>query len=708
MLDKIIANRLWWFVTTNKLINNRQFGFKKGSSTIDSLLYIDYQISNCLSLRKHTTIISLDFERAFDKVGIHSILEQLTEWKVGPKIIGYVKNFMTNRKICVQVNNFYSNSLPLHNGIPQGSPLSVVLFVIAYNKLSSIIEQHKEVDFCAYADDFNLIIRSSREKNINLNLDNLFNNINLWCDNSGATLSTTKCKYLHICRLQNCNCSIRSSNILISKVDSLRILGVFINSRYKWNDHIEYLRTSLSNRLNIIKCLASRQLNCNTLTLISIVKALIISKINYGLSIFGSASKTLLKKITTIMNSAIRISLGALPSTPINNMLFESNILTLNTQIKLQTTNNFRSLLYGTNTPINQIVKKLQKSKKIPKVPSTIYRTIVNCKGIGLIFSDINSSKHSPPWTLDHRSMDLSLHRFFKTNSDTSQFKIMFSMIKDSLNEYKFLYTDGSKTTHFTTFSITTEDNIISMSHLPIYSSIFSAELIAIHGAITYAIHEKGKFAICTDSLSSINSIGNISNKDYYTSNIRTKLIQHFPNIILIWVPGHCGIKGNEFADYTAKMASKHPLHTTQNINRKDLVRFINKHYIHNDRNNTFNLTSNWYRTINVDQKSIYDILTDKTIDRRLDYIKYSRLRLGHTRATHGPLFYNTSTPFCDCTLHYPTNPSHVFTDCPKTLTARKTIFQNTDPLYSLSHPSSKNIELVTKFLKQSTLYKEI
>lgn len=416
----------------------------------------------------------------------------------------------------------------------------------------------------------------AREKHINLNLDDLFNSINQWCDNSGATISITKCKYLHICRLKNCNFSIQSSNICISKVDCLRILGVFFNKRYKWNHHIEYLTTSLSNRLNIIKCLSSRKLNCNSLTLISITNALIVSKINYGLSIYGSASNTLLKKVSAIMNSAVRTSLGALCSTPINNMLFESRTLTLNTQIKLQTTNNFRSLLYGTNNPINKIVKRISNSNKTPKIPSAIYRTMANCKDINLQFqTSIKTPKLLPPWTLDQKSINLSLHQFFKTTADASQYRSMFSMIKESLDKYKFLYTDGSKSRDLTSYSITTEDKVICMSYLPNYSSIFSAELIAIHEAIKYATIKKGKFAICSDSLSSIESISNISNENYYTAIIRNNLIQNFPNIILIWVPGHSGIKGNEFADYTAKMASKHPLHTTQNINRKDLVLYI-------------------------------------------------------------------------------------------------------------------------------------
>jgi len=70
-LDKIIAKRLWWFVTHNKFLNPNQFGFKKGKSTSDSLLYVDYLI---MKSRKHTSLITLDFSRAFDRVGVHTIV----------------------------------------------------------------------------------------------------------------------------------------------------------------------------------------------------------------------------------------------------------------------------------------------------------------------------------------------------------------------------------------------------------------------------------------------------------------------------------------------------------------------------------------------------------------------------------------------------------------------------------------------------------
>ncbi|XP_065724971.1 uncharacterized protein [Drosophila suzukii] len=116
------------------------------------------------------------FAKAFDRVGIHSIMDELKVWKIGPKIAKYIFNFLTNRKISVLANKVYSTSQSLDNGIPQGSPLSVILFVIAYNKLNQIIAKQKNCQFTAYADDYTIIYKLNK-KTTNLNIDPLFREI---------------------------------------------------------------------------------------------------------------------------------------------------------------------------------------------------------------------------------------------------------------------------------------------------------------------------------------------------------------------------------------------------------------------------------------------------------------------------------------------------------------------------------------------------
>lgn len=133
VLDKIVANRLRWFTENGKLLCSRQVGFTRERSVADNLLYLDNLITDSLSMRRHVSIISLDFAKAYDKIGVHAIIDQLKVWKLGPNIIRYIYNFMTNRQIKVRVENQLSGTYPLYNGIPQGSQISVILFLIAYN-----------------------------------------------------------------------------------------------------------------------------------------------------------------------------------------------------------------------------------------------------------------------------------------------------------------------------------------------------------------------------------------------------------------------------------------------------------------------------------------------------------------------------------------------------------------------------------------------
>jgi len=130
---------LWWFVPNNDLIHNIQFGFKRSKSVLDSLLYVEHIASRSIALKKHLTIISLDFTKGFDKNGIYTVIQQLHVWKIGARIINYVKNLMTNRKIIVKTDTYLSNTFPLNNVIPQGSPIFVILLLIAYNSPTNII-----------------------------------------------------------------------------------------------------------------------------------------------------------------------------------------------------------------------------------------------------------------------------------------------------------------------------------------------------------------------------------------------------------------------------------------------------------------------------------------------------------------------------------------------------------------------------------------
>ena len=193
-------------------------------------------------------------------------------------------------------------------------------------------------------------------------------------------------------------------------------------------------------------------------------------------------------------------------------------------------------------------------------------------------------------------------------------------------------------------------------------------------------------------------------NNNFYTLQIRNILIERHPNILLLWLPGHCNITGNEYADQAAKYATTAPVYATRNIDHKDLNKFIFNHYRTLDRELTFNSTSDWYKTINTDRKYIRDVPLNSN---RSDFVKFTRLRLGHTRITHGHLMQIQDPPYCNCVVNT-NNPLHFLSECPKFNTTRLYLFKNANPKSLLSNHSSDNILTISKFLRKTNLCNKI
>lgn len=146
--------RVHWNYREFTVINTNQVAFKYGRCTTDALLHIDEYVTSALFTKNHISILSIDFEKAFDFwIGLPIILNKLIKWKVGSKIFNYVKSFLTNRKFRIKLNCTYSKVKESKNDIPQGSPLSIIIFIIAFNELSEILSKYKTISHSLYADD---------------------------------------------------------------------------------------------------------------------------------------------------------------------------------------------------------------------------------------------------------------------------------------------------------------------------------------------------------------------------------------------------------------------------------------------------------------------------------------------------------------------------------------------------------------------------
>lgn len=195
------------------------------------------------------------------------------------------------------------------------------------------------------------------------------------------------------------------------------LLGITINCKYKWNDHITELITSLSKKLNIIKCLSNPKYQCDTLTLITIMKAIIISKIDFGIFLYGRAPKSLLNKLNTIINSSLRACFGAYRTSPTKNLMMEANIAPLQERYLFLKDKLFKSLHNSSDTPLSKFLTSAALKKRRRTTNSVLDFLIERCIELEIPIRPIKRKKETPYWLFNSNSVDLTLRQYTKDNT---------------------------------------------------------------------------------------------------------------------------------------------------------------------------------------------------------------------------------------------------------------------------------------------------
>jgi len=293
--------------------------------------------------------------------------------------------------------------------------------------------------------------------------------------------------------------------------------------------------TSIS--LKIIKILSHTSWGGDSKSLIKIFNATIQSKINYGATLYRTAAKSTLKLIDTVNNSRLRLAIGAFRSSPTLSIYNIAGIPPP-TLRRLELSIKYIARLARHNgdkfSSINNEIAKLTNENVLSPVK--------------IIPREFNST---PPWENNYQ-INTELNTLSRHNTAPEIFKRHVHGILDEYKNFQKIFTDASKTDNGVGIAIILENQNLTFKH-PNKCSIFSAEALAILKAIEIVnTLAHTNFLILSDSLSALNSIKNKTNPGDIAILIQNKLDEakhKKKRIILIWIPGHTGIIGNETAD---------------------------------------------------------------------------------------------------------------------------------------------------------------
>jgi hypothetical protein len=247
--EKLIATRLNKYLLDKSILRDNQYGFREKLSTSMALLKLTDDISKSIDDGNVTVGVFIDLAKAFDTVDHSILLKKLAHYGIRGVANDWFCSYLTNRRQYVRIGKFNSVLSLIKCGVPQGSILGPILFLIYINDLNQISEILHTIMF---ADDTNLFLSGKNAIDVESQFNRELVLISEWFNVNLLSLNVKKTSYMVFSNARNSRIDILLAGSKINQVYETRFLGVIISSKLNWNAHIDTVLNKISKTIGII------------------------------------------------------------------------------------------------------------------------------------------------------------------------------------------------------------------------------------------------------------------------------------------------------------------------------------------------------------------------------------------------------------------------------------------------------------------------
>jgi len=678
VMERMVNERLTDYLEMNKVLSPVQCGCRRHRSTLDHLVRLESEVRRAFVKNEHVVSIFFDLEKAYDMTWRHGILIDLHSAGLRGLLPQFIARFLRHRTFQVQVNNQLSDVYTQHNGVAQGSILSVTLFALKINSVIQHINPAPNIMTSLFVDDLQLSCRGHDLNIIGGELQQRLNSIHEWANKNGFKFSISKTKIMHFHYNPGLHLppQLRLGDAILPYADNIKYLGLTWDTKLTWKPHIAKLKADCTKLIGIIKSVTNHEWGADQSSCMKIYRSMIRSKIDYGCQVYGSAAETTLNSLNPVVTEVLRLATGAFKSTPRDSLHVLADELPLDLRrekLALRYYYKTRSII---DNPAHKHVvplhyRNLFMNKHLPLPLSHRTQNLIERYDLrkGLVkpkFSYIIHNITVPSWSLQKPQVNFKLALPKASTSDMIYRMEFHNLCDEQYHDHRVLYTDGSKSKTGVGAAAISELGNRSAS-LPIEASIFSAELEAIRLAVNIVRESTpGKYVVMSDSYSVLSSL----NADRYQNPTIQRLLHEISDLKLehryiefCWIPGHVGIAGNELADAKAKQASRRP-------EEYILLPYTDWYPIINSI-----IDAEWQRRWDAGNQKMYQVKREvgrwklSGVKCRRDEVVLNRLRAGHCYATHSHLMDRTVAPMasiCEICNDAVLTVEHVLLKCPR------------------------------------------
>ena len=723
VFERIILKEATNILTENGFLENKNlYAYQKNKNAPQALLPLVEQMHTCITEGKFGIAVMADLQGAFDAVWRDGAIYKLHQAGIKGNLLSLFGSFLEDRYSRNMVNSHTSEWFETKIGVPQGSILSPLIFIIYTadlttndpdqadlatiepNQPNEPYQSNEEPNESKYADDLNFwrIHHNIYQLHINVQLGIL--NLQIWCSKWRLSINTSKTQFMLFYnkkKTYNPHVNIVINEVPIQRVPTKKVLGITLDENITFTPHIEYITQSCKKACNKL----TPYPNLTPALAKLLYKAFIRSKLEYGCSIWGYKiyQGNHLSTLESAQRTALNTILRPLRSTPTDALESELAVepidlrieeLQRNEAVKLLQKKGFifqRNLL-PSHTPANYLAS----------LAKQLLTQVAQEKKCSLDIIELPDETPSSHQTFDIQNLEVTMPSYEKPENEKEKNEKEQQYITEILQlptkKSMIFFTDGSAISNPGAIGAGLVVHKNGFNQRPVKKSTtisshgysFEAEITAINIATKYAIEnldkENDKIFFYTDSQSAISAIISQSLKHHHDkqiATIRTNLQELSPkveSINIIYSPAHKNIKDNESADQLAKLAAKRAKHLPPNpeVSQTNIV----------STNKLLTVTKwerRWTHTKRNNYKDLVPTISKDSIRQRHNHLKFTsrkaackilRLKSTHSMLNgHRSKFDEDTNANCE-SCNVKETPYHFIMECTLYDTEREKLFK--------------------------------
>ena len=383
VFESVISSRITAAAEEHGLLPEEQMGNRAKRSTILATQVLIEAVRSAWGRKGVASLLQLDLKGAFDSVSHMHLLHTLRQLGYPPKIVRWVQSYLSARVARLRFDGQESELLDISTGVPQGSPLSPILFILFISSLYRRLQDLNGLLLVGFADDTNLLSIARTVGQATQQLAEAWEVCASWAQDVGMQFEPAKSELMHFTRTRAAALDTLSiSGITLRPTQEARFLGVWLHRKLLWGSHLGKLMKKLSIQKRALTGIAASTWGCSLDRAREVYTKVIRTAIAYGAAVYhtptetGGRPKGIARSLMKQQSDCLRAVLGAYKATPVRQLEVEAGVppldIYLNSRVAANSQrledNGMASLLRGVSTTVASILRRRQRRRGRPAV----------------------------------------------------------------------------------------------------------------------------------------------------------------------------------------------------------------------------------------------------------------------------------------------------------------------------------------------------